>query len=514
MSPAPEDRLPAGWVRTTLEFIVAILDGQRVPVNASERATRTGSVPYYGATGRVGWIDKPLFDETLVLLGEDGAPFLDKTRPVSYVISGQSWVNNHAHVLRALLDINSSLLRHQLNTVDYRPFISGTTRMKLSQAPMRRIPLLLPAAAEQSRIADALDELFSDLDAGVAALERARKKLKLYRASVLKAAVEGALTVEWRKAHPDAEPASVLLERILAERRRRWEQDQLARFKAKGQTPPANWMAKYKPPAAPDTTNLPPLPAGWCWATVEQCSRALQYGTSAKTGSSGTVPVLRMGNITINGSLVLDDLKYLPMDHQEFPELLLDSNDLLFNRTNSAELVGKTAVFRGVPKICSFASYLIRVRLVEGVVPETIVHAINGGFGRAWIRSILNQTVGQANVNGTKLASFSFPLPPSAEQLAIVDLVEDQLSVIDHMEAELEAKLKEAGTLRQAILRHAFSGKLVPQDPDDEPASELLARIAADRASRPSAARGRRGSSVPRVPSVPSSPRGQPARNP
>ena len=128
----------------------------------------------------------------------------------------------------------------------------------------------LPSAvAEQERIADALDELLSDLDAGVAALEGVQAKLKHYRAAVLKAAVEGALTAEWRAQHPDTEPASALLDRILAERRRRWEEAQLQKFKDAGKEPPKNWKAKYQEPVAPDTTNLPLLPDRWCWATLD-----------------------------------------------------------------------------------------------------------------------------------------------------------------------------------------------------------------------------------------------------
>lgn len=97
-----------------------------------------GNVPYYGATGQVGWIDNHIFDEELVLLGEDGAPFLDRLRPVAYVIRGKSWVNNHAHVLRGVSCSNGFLL-HQLNAVDYRPFVTGTTRLKLPRAPCARL---------------------------------------------------------------------------------------------------------------------------------------------------------------------------------------------------------------------------------------------------------------------------------------------------------------------------------------------------------------------------------------
>lgn len=348
-------------------------------------------------------------------------------------------------------------------------------------------PLLVPVAPinEQRRIMDTVDELLSDLDAGVAGLERVRVMLRSYRASVLKAAVEGALTTDWRAQYLDTEPASALLQRILVERRVQWEAAQLKRFKQAGKPPTANWKTKYKEPATPNSLNLPALPESWCWATVSQCSELIQYGTSSKTNPDSTgIPVLRMGNIRTDGSLDLEDLKYLPASHDEFPALLLESGDLLFNRTNSAELVGKTGYYRGSPAICSFASYLIRVRLLKGASPGIVSFALNGGGGRRWIKSVVTQMVGQANVNGSKLGTFAFPLPPEAEQEAVVEGAEEQMSVIDHLEADIESKLKSARALRQTILRHAFSGQLVPQDPNEEPASELLKRITLERDER------------------------------
>lgn len=376
---------------------------------------------------------------------------------------------------------------------------TGTTFKAVSGKIVREFSIPIPPQTEQVRIADTLDELFSDLDAGVAALKRARDKLKLYRASVLKAAVEGTLTADWRKQHPNAEPASELLKRILVERRRHWEEDQLRKFEEKGKAPPKNWKAKYKEPVAPDTASLPSLPEGWCWATVDQCSLRIRYGSSAKTNDTSTgIPVLRMGNLTSDGRLLFDKLKYLPCDHYEFPDLLLTEWDVLFNRTNSAELVGKAAVYLGVPHPCSFASYLIQVRLLPGISPEILTYALNGGLGRAWIKAVVNQTVGQANVNGTKLAAFTFPLPPAAEQDAAIGTSENQLSVVEQLGADIDAKLQSAQALRQSILKHAFTGKLVPQDPHDEPAAELLKRVAAERAAQTRQSAAAKNSGSPR----------------
>ena len=142
----------------------------------------------------------------------------------------------------------------------------------------------LPPLNEQRRIVAKIEELFSDLDAGVAALERVRANLKRYRAAVLKAAVEGKLTEDWRAQHPDTEPASVLLERILTERRRQWEKDQLAKFAQAGKQPPKGWQAKYQKPVEPTLRGLPVLPSGWSWVGIERlnsATRQISYGVIA-----------------------------------------------------------------------------------------------------------------------------------------------------------------------------------------------------------------------------------------
>jgi type I restriction enzyme S subunit len=329
---------------------------------------------------------------------------------------------------------------------------------------------LLPSSwPQQRRIVEEIEKQFTRLEAGVAALRRVQANLKRYRAAVLKAACEGKLVpteaqlarvgrVPPRGVRPNAKNAASgdaayndtpvetgeqLLQRILAERRQNWQ--------GRGQ---------YKEPAAPDTINHPPLPEGWTWATVEQLSTRVQYGSSAKANEdSDGVPVLRMGNIQ-DGKFDFDKLKYLPEAHDEFPELLLARGDLLFNRTNSAELVGKTAVFKGTPHPCSFASYLIRVRFGGGCFPDFVSYFINSVFGRAWIGDVVSQQVGQANVNGTKLQALAIPLPPLAEQTRIVMEVERRLSVVEELEVVVSANLQRATRLRQSILQKAFTGKL------------------------------------------------------
>ncbi len=398
--------------------------------------------------------------------------------------------------LRPSIEVSPSFFGYYFQTPSYRKSVSelsagsNINNLKSQDLVSQKFPL--PPIKEQTRIVAKLEELLSDLDVGVAELKAAQKKLAQYRQSLLKAAVEGALTAEWRAKNPPTETSAQLLERILTERRARWEAKQLAKFKEQGKTPPKDWQKKYPEPVKPDTEGLPELPEGWVWATINQLALAQKYGSSAKTNEdSNGIPVLRMGNIQ-GGELDFYPLKYLPITHNEFPDLFLEDGDMLFNRTNSPELVGKTAVYRSQISPCSYASYLISVKFTELFMPEFASTYINSAFGRNWVKSVVVQQVGQANVNGTKLAALAVPLPPLKEQTEIVATLETALTAVKEQQAAIELALKQSAAQRQNILRAAFSGQLVPQDPNDEPASVLLEHIRAEREKRVVGKRGRK----------------------
>ncbi len=348
--------------------------------------------------------------------------------------------------------------------------------------------MLLPPPEEQERIADALDELLSDLDAGVAALERVQAKLKHYRAAVLKAAVEGALTTEWRQQHPATEPASALLTRILAERRRRWEEAQLQKFKDAGKSPPKDWKAKYQEPLPPNTASLPLLPKDWCWVSLDQLARnssigldrGLKYQRMTPPGS----PYVKMNNVTMDGRVFFTDMVFVETTGEELERYSLVDGDLLFNTRNSKELVGKVGIIRRAPAESVYNNNLMRIRFDGAALPAFVCFQMCAGGFRSRMEKVKKATTSVAAVYAKDLFPLQLALPPLAEQEAIVEAVEDQLSVIEHLEADLAAKLKSAQALRQSILRHAFTGQLVPQDPNDEPAAELLKRIAAERVER------------------------------
>ena len=202
-------------------------------------------------------------------------------------------------------------------------------------------------------------------------------------------------------------------------------------------------------------------------STVGAHSTEVAYGSSSKTSdASDGVPVLRMGNIQ-DGQLDWSSLKYLPRDHAEFPKLLLRDGDLLFNRTNSAELVGKSAVFRG-ERSASYASYLIRVRFDDTVLPEWANLCINSPQGRAHVKSVLAQQVGQANVNGTKLKAFPLPVPPVEDQRRLLESADRARQEALRTTQTTHTTRRRSAALRRAVLTAAFSGHLTSTtDPSD-----------------------------------------------
>ncbi|WP_437713330.1 hypothetical protein WMF45_46525 [Sorangium sp. So ce448] len=382
-------------------------------------------------------------------------------------------------------ELDRRYVMHCLNSPDGRKRAEeaahGIGRLRINMADMRTLRIPLAPALEQRRIVAKIDALTAKSRRAKEALDAIPALLERLRQSVLAAAFRGDLTADWREKNPDVEPAEELLKRIRAERRRRWEEAELAKMRAKGKVPGDDrWKEKYEEPAPVDASDLPELPEGWCWATVDQLTETIQYGTSAKTSDNPSgVAVLRMGNI-VSGQLDTSELKYLPADHEEFPGLLLDPGDVLFNRTNSPELVGKTAVYTGHPETCSFASYLIRMRIIE-VPPEIVSWFINGPHGRNWVTSVVSQQVGQANVNGTKLRSLAIPIAPRAELKEMLRRINHAVGSVRRVERLVSELASQTNELDRATLDKAFRGELVPQDPNDEPASVLLERLRAER---------------------------------
>jgi type I restriction enzyme S subunit len=393
--------------------------------------------------------------------------------------------------------VEPRFLMHQLQAPHIRRLLAvearGTAQKGVYLNSLGLIRLRVATLREQIRIADALDELLSDLDAGTAALERVREKLKLYRVSVLKAAVEGTLTAEWRKQHPNVDSASELLKRILAERRRRWEEGQLRKFKEEGQDPPKNWRTKYEEPVPVNETKFPALPHGWRWVSLAHLT-PFSRG-SVKTGPFGSllkkhehtstgVPVLGIENIGRMRFIQGSKIHITKSKAHDLAEYDAVPGDILISRSGT---VGEVCVVPQNVGEARISTNLMRVRLFEPAMdPRFFCLLFNGCPSVVQQVSELCSGSTRDFLNHHILASLRFPLPPRLEQDAIIEAIEDQLSIIEHLEADIDSRRENAQALRQSILRHAFTGKLVPQNPKDEPATELLKRIAAAREARAS----------------------------
>ena len=282
---------------------------------------------------------------------------------------------------------------------------------------------------------------------------------KKLRQKILDLAIRGKLVPQ----NPNDEPASVLLGRIRVEKEHLIKEGKIKRSKKS-----AFDKHHYE-------NEVPfEVPESWEWTNVESFTYDLQYGTSEKSSSEGDVPVLRMGNISRIGTIDFTDLVY-SSNKDDINKYALLKDDLLFNRTNSSEWVGKTAIFKSdSPAI--YAGYLIRVRCIL-VCSDYINFVLNSSYHRDWCNSVKTDAVNQSNINAQKLSKHLIPIPPYEEQLRIVEEVKKWLSVIDGVDVEIDDLQTYITQTKSKILDLAIHGKLVPQDPNDEPAIKLLKRI-------------------------------------
>lgn len=390
-------------------------------------------------------------------------------------------------------------LQPYLNAVN--AVTSSVTVKHLSSKTIKELPLPLPPTNEQRRIVERIEAMFDEIDHGVENLKKAKGTLGLYRQSLLKSAFEGHLTADWRARNADKlEAPETLLARIQNERDARYKsalddwQKALTDWRENGEE--GKKPSKPKRPASyPDEFNdlrvaLPSLPEGWMWKHLGWCSSGPEYGTAAKSSKEGAVPVIRMGNLQA-GKIDWNNLVYTS-DADEIEKYSLQAGDVLFNRTNSPELVGKTSIYSG-ERPALFAGYLVRVNQIEKIASASYVtYFLNSPIAREHGNTVKTDGVNQSNINGTKLQEYPFPFCPIEEQAEITRILDERLSAADALEAEIDAGLARAEALRQSILKQAFSGKLVPQDPKDEPAATLLACIKAEKASKPKATRKRK----------------------
>lgn len=361
----------------------------------------------------------------------------------------------------------------------------GIAVQNVNATKLRKLSIPIAPLPEQHRIVAKIEELFTKLDAGINALHKVQAQLKRYRQSVLKAAFEGKLTDAWRAEHQDGiEPASVLLERILKERREKWEAEQIEQMRTKGKIPKDDkWKAKHKEPVAPDSSELPEVPDGWRWVKLEQATYLVTKGSSPRWQGfqyvNDGIVFLRSQNVGW-GALDLSNIAYLPEAFNvKEKKSILKEGDVLLNLVGAS--IGRAAIASDELEGGNMNQAVALIRLVEdGLDNRFLMNYLVSPDAQSFIHG-KKVDVARANLSLTDVSEFVVPLPPRREQQAIVSEVESRLSIADEVEKTVKTELKRAEQLRQSILKKAFSGELVPQDPHDEPASVLLDRIKAQK---------------------------------
>ncbi len=372
--------------------------------------------------------------------------------------------------------------------------ISRSAQNGFAKHEIARVKLPIPPFKEQLRIVEKIEELFSELDAGISSLKKAQAQLKTYRQALLKHAFEGKLTADWRAANADKlEPADVLLERIKAEREARQAEAMLS-----WQTEVDVWETAGKPGKKPrkprpmkvlpplteeETAGSPELPAGWAYLKLGEIIDDPNYGTSKKcTYENEGVGVLRIPNIAL-GKIDPEDLKYANFDDEEISKYALQTGDILIIRSNgSISIVGKSALVEPRHEHFLYAGYLIRLRPISKIVRASFIQQLLSSHAlRNQIERKAKSTSGVNNINSGEIQSLIIPITTLDEQTEIKEILSSKLSVLDAIEQTINENLKKSEALRQSILKQAFSGQLVSQNPNDEPASVLLERIKAEK---------------------------------
>ena len=412
-------KLPGNWCWTYLTKAAECLDNFRKPINATERAGRNGNVPYYGATGQVGWIDDFLTDEDLVLLGEDGAPFLDLIKDKAYLITGKAWVNNHAHILRSLFgDTGNRYLLHYLNSFNYAGYVNGTTRLKLTRASMDTIPIPLPPLAEQQRIVDRIESLFAKLDEAKEKAQAVVDSFETRKAAILHKAFTGELTAKWREEH------GVRME-------------------------------------------------SWEVRTLDSvCSSIFDGDHMPPPKAESGIPFLVISNVN-TGHLTFENTRFVP---QEYYDTLSDTRkpqlgDVLYTLVGS---FGIPVVVNSKRPFC-FQRHMALLRPID-VSPQFLWYILQTPEMYDKASSIATGTA-QLTVPIKGLRAMTIPRPNIAEQVEIVRILDGFFAREQSAKEAAEAVLDQIDLMKKSILARAFRGELGTNDPSEESAVELMKQL-------------------------------------
>lgn len=506
--------LPNTWLKVKLGDICDITYGKGLPTSK----LLPEGYPVFGANAVIGYYSEYLYELEKLLISCRGANSgtINMSPPKAFITNNSLVLN-----FPAFEESLSKLLFFFLQACNKEKLVTGTAQPQVTINNAVELNIHLPPLNEQKRIVQKIEELFSEIDDGIQSLETAKKRLEIYREAILIQAFEGKLTEEWRRNNQNFIINNETLKSMFSNERKRRHEDIINKWKKTVEEWESKQLEGRKPtkPRAPKDVQtltsetlatLPTLTSEWYWDTLGNITSGVEYGTSAKSQESGAIPVIRMGNIQ-QGVIDWDDLVYTS-DEQEIEQYELKAGDVLFNRTNSPELVGKTAIYKGEqPAI--FAGYLIRVNHYSNLIDANFLnYYLNSHIAKTYGNSVKTDGVNQSNINGEKLQNYPFPFCSLEEQQEIVKIISNFLDKEKVTRQYLDSELKRTYLLKQSILQKAFSGQLVPQDPNDEPASVLLERIKAEKEAELAKEKAKKSPKKPSKPKAKAKKEDQPAQ--
>ena len=456
--------LPQGWKWVTLNDIANIKYGKNLAIKS---LLENGKHPVFGANGIIGYYNVYHYETEQVLISCRGA----YSGTINYS-PPKCFITNNSLVLDIInRDTYKKYLYYSLQSIDKTKLVTGTAQPQVTVQNASHLLVPLSPLPEQHRIVEKIEELFSELDNGVASLKKALEQLKTYRQAVLKWAFEGKLTEKWRNTHQDSlEDADTLLEQIKAERKRHYQQ-QLEDWKQALKDWETNGKETKKPtkPQQPkdlppltkeELGNLPSLPNGWMWTNF--CNVTYKIGDidhKMPRDYPNGYPYLSTGNLQQDGIIDFENAKTI--SPEDFDRLSLkiqpQRGDIIFPRYGT---IGRNFLVNFDKKFLVSYSCAIIKNITKIMNEKFVFYYSLSPYIKKEIKRYVKETT-QANIGIASIESFVFPLCSELEQTQIVQEIESRLSVCDQLEATLTENLNKAEALRQSILKRAFEGKLV-----------------------------------------------------
>lgn len=407
--------IPSDWEVSKIKFVTNNEDGKREPISGEFRYDRSGDYPYYGATGIVDFIDDYRFDGRYLLIGEDGAPFFIPNKHVAFIAEGKFWVNNHAHVLSSKNEVDLMYLCYLLNCVDYREYISGSTRDKLTKSDLSDIKILLPSLDEQIRIAKYLDHQTSIVDQLIQQKEKLIELLKEKRQAVINEAVTKGL-------------------------------DPSAKMKDSG----IEWLGE--------------VPKDWNLVQIRHLKNKVGSGVTPKGGAEvyteEGVIFIRSQNVHFDG-LRLDDVVKIDFDtHEKMSGSKVQYKDVLLNITGAS--IGRCCVVE-IHDEMNVNQHVCIIRPTQKIFPEYLNLVLQSNIGQVQIK--LGTTGGnREGLTFEAIKEFIIPLPNLTEQEEILRKVQSALKRYFELEYLNSIQIEKLQEYRQSVISEAVTGKIDVRD--------------------------------------------------